>query len=112
MTTFSCTTGKEIDGFEMKLGWGKAVPIPPHPVYVPPALAELTLPPPPSGLPFNCQPNKHSRHYSTVPPPNDHQQTEEEQKQFEKVCAFCRQVFVAVLMTTYILFFFLSDVFF
>ncbi|CAG5128807.1 unnamed protein product, partial [Candidula unifasciata] len=47
--------GKEINGFDMKLGWGKAVPIPPHPVYIPPALAELTQPPPPSGLPFNAQ---------------------------------------------------------
>ncbi|KAH9509427.1 U2 snRNP-associated SURP domain-containing protein [Bulinus truncatus] len=47
--------GKEISGFEMKLGWGKAVPIPPHPIYIPPALAELTQPPPPSGLPFNAQ---------------------------------------------------------
>ena len=44
--------------FEMKLGWGKAVPIPPHPIYIPPALSELTLPPPPSGLPFNAQPIK------------------------------------------------------
>jgi len=47
--------GKEISAFEMKLGWGKAVPIPPHPVYIPPSLAELTQPPPPSGLPFNAQ---------------------------------------------------------
>ena len=39
----------------MKLGWGKAVPIPPHPIYIPPVLAELTQPPPPSGLPFNAQ---------------------------------------------------------
>lgn len=50
-----------IQDFEMKLGWGKAVPIPPHPVYIPPALAELTQPPPPSGLPFNAQPAKTSR---------------------------------------------------
>lgn len=42
----------------MKLGWGKAVPIPAHPIYIPPALAELTQPPPPSGLPFNAQPQK------------------------------------------------------
>ena len=42
--------------FEMKLGWGKPVPIPPHPVYIPQSLAELTVPPPPSGLPFNAQP--------------------------------------------------------
>uniref|UniRef100_A0A2P2I2R0 U2 snRNP-associated SURP motif-containing protein-like n=1 Tax=Hirondellea gigas TaxID=1518452 RepID=A0A2P2I2R0_9CRUS len=47
--------GKDIDTFEMKLGWGKAVPIPVQPIYVPPALMELTLPPPPSGLPFNAQ---------------------------------------------------------
>ena len=39
----------------MKLGWGKPVQIPPHPVYIPPALAELTQPPPRSGLPFNAQ---------------------------------------------------------
>lgn len=49
--------GKEIMGYEMKLGWGKAVPIPPHPVYLPPKLMELTMPPPPSGLPFNAQVN-------------------------------------------------------
>lgn len=40
----------------MKMGWGKPVPIPLHPIYVPPNLLKLTLPPPPSGLPFNCQP--------------------------------------------------------
>ena len=53
--------GKDIDGFEMKLGWGKAVPIPLHPIYIPPALVELTLPPPPSGLPFNAQPDKRDK---------------------------------------------------
>ncbi|KAG0422520.1 hypothetical protein HPB47_001663, partial [Ixodes persulcatus] len=51
-------SGNEVMGFEMKMGWGKAVPIPPHPVYIPPAMVELTLPPPPSGLPFNAQPHK------------------------------------------------------
>lgn len=45
----------------MKLGWGKPVQIPPHPVYIPPALAELTQPPPPSGLPFNAQLSKSRR---------------------------------------------------
>ena len=69
-------TGKDIMGFEMKLGWGKAVPIPPHPVYIPPSMAELSLPPPPSGLPFNAQPQKPSRQslaekkYGNVPPPS------------------------------------------
>ncbi|KYB29903.1 U2 snRNP-associated SURP motif-containing protein-like Protein [Tribolium castaneum] len=48
--------GKEILGYEMKLGWGKSVIIPPHPIYIPPALLELSFPPPPSGLPFNAQP--------------------------------------------------------
>lgn len=65
--------GKVIMDFEMKLGWGKAVPIPPHPVYIPPALSELTLPPPPSGLPFNAQPIKLNaalnKGYGNVPPP-------------------------------------------
>jgi U2-associated protein SR140 len=40
----------------MKMGWGKPVPIPLQPIYVPPALLELSLPPEPTGLPFNCQP--------------------------------------------------------
>ena len=42
-------------GYEMKLGWGKAVPVPPQPIYVPPELIEAQQPPPPSGLPFNAQ---------------------------------------------------------
>ncbi|XP_074604810.1 U2 snRNP-associated SURP motif-containing protein isoform X2 [Brevipalpus obovatus] len=49
--------GKFVMGYEMKLGWGKAVPIPSHPIYIPPKLLELTLPPPPMGLPFNAQPD-------------------------------------------------------
>lgn len=48
--------------YEMKLGWGKAVPIPPHPIYIPPAMLDLTMPPPPSGLPFNAQPSKRDKH--------------------------------------------------
>uniref|UniRef100_A0AAY4DDL4 U2 snRNP-associated SURP motif-containing protein n=1 Tax=Denticeps clupeoides TaxID=299321 RepID=A0AAY4DDL4_9TELE len=50
--------GKTIMNFEMKLGWGKGVPIPPHPIYIPPSMMEHTLPPPPSGLPFNAQPRE------------------------------------------------------
>ncbi|XP_030629192.1 U2 snRNP-associated SURP motif-containing protein isoform X2 [Chanos chanos] len=50
--------GKMIMNFEMKLGWGKGVPIPPHPIYIPPSMMEHTLPPPPSGLPFNAQPKE------------------------------------------------------
>lgn len=48
--------GKDIFGYEMKLGWGKSVIIPPHPIYIPPVLLEIGQPPPPSGLPFNAQP--------------------------------------------------------
>lgn len=53
--------GKMIDGFEMKMGWAKAVSIPSHPLYVPPEMMELTLPPPPSGLPFNAQPRQEDK---------------------------------------------------
>ncbi|KAL7052805.1 hypothetical protein ACKWTF_005021 [Chironomus riparius] len=48
--------GKDIMGYEMKLGWGKAVPIMMHPIYIPPNLQEYAMPPPKSGLPFNAQP--------------------------------------------------------
>nr|XP_040573159.1 U2 snRNP-associated SURP motif-containing protein-like [Lepeophtheirus salmonis] len=48
-------SGKDVDGFEMKMGWGKPVPIPLFPLYIPPKLLKLTLPPPTTGLPFNCQ---------------------------------------------------------
>ena len=54
-------SGKQIEGHEMRMGWGKPVPIPLHPVYVPPALLKYTMPPTPSGLPFNCQPEAEDR---------------------------------------------------
>lgn len=47
--------GKDVMGYEMKLGWGKSVPILTHPIYIPPALMEYAMPPKPSGLPFNAQ---------------------------------------------------------
>ncbi|ENN80269.1 hypothetical protein YQE_03263, partial [Dendroctonus ponderosae] len=53
--------GKDVFGYEMKLGWGKAVIIPPHPIYIPPVLMEVSQPPPPSGLPFNAQPSSEDR---------------------------------------------------
>ncbi len=43
-----------------------AVHIPPQPVYIPPTLRELIMPPPPSGLPFNAQPN--TKYRSSKPP--------------------------------------------
>ncbi|XP_026062516.1 U2 snRNP-associated SURP motif-containing protein isoform X2 [Carassius auratus] len=61
--------GKMIMNFEMKLGWGKGVPIPPHPIYIPPSMMEHTLPPPPSGLPFNAQPRERLKNPSAPMPP-------------------------------------------
>lgn len=51
-----CLNGRDVMNYEMKLGWGKSVTILNHPIYIPPALVELVMPPPPSGLPFNAQP--------------------------------------------------------
>lgn len=48
--------GKDVMGYEMKLGWGKAVPIMSHPIYIPPVLQAYAMPPRLSGLPFNAQP--------------------------------------------------------
>ncbi|XP_077365063.1 U2 snRNP-associated SURP motif-containing protein isoform X1 [Festucalex cinctus] len=65
--------GKPIMNFEMKLGWGKGVPIPPHPIYIPPSMMEHTLPPPPSGLPFNAQTRERLKNPNAplVPPPKN-----------------------------------------
>lgn len=41
--------GKDVFGYDMKLGWGKAVILPSHPIYIPPVLMEVSQPPPPSG---------------------------------------------------------------
>ncbi len=54
-------------GFEMKLGWGKAVRIPPQPLYTPIGVLKTTAPPPPSGLPFNAQPRDRFRNDFTKP---------------------------------------------
>lgn len=45
---------------DMRVGWGKPVEVPLHPIYIPPELLNLLLPPPPpyTGLPFNAQPIK------------------------------------------------------
>ncbi|XP_066571037.1 U2 snRNP-associated SURP motif-containing protein isoform X2 [Amia ocellicauda] len=53
--------GKTVMGFEMKLGWGKAVRIPPQPLYTPIGVLKMSTPPPPSGLPFNAQPRERFR---------------------------------------------------
>ncbi|XP_042210542.1 U2 snRNP-associated SURP motif-containing protein-like isoform X2 [Homarus americanus] len=92
----SALNGKDIDGFEMKLGWGKAVPIPLHPIYIPPALVELTLPPPPSGLPFNSQPDKRDR--DKVPPVGAPLPTEGEKK--EEMDKILQRAVVKVVIPT------------
>ncbi|CAG8519087.1 7934_t:CDS:10 [Funneliformis mosseae] len=56
--------GKELLGYIMRVGWGKAVPIPPKPIYV----LNEGVRPPPSGLPFNAQ-MIHTKAYTNVPPP-------------------------------------------
>ncbi|CAG8597345.1 6030_t:CDS:10 [Paraglomus occultum] len=62
--------GKELLGYVMRVGWGKAVPIPPKPVYAG-VLAVLNEEgrPPPSGLPFNAQMVHTKQGFNTVPPP-------------------------------------------
>ncbi len=49
--------------YEIQIGWGKAVRVPPQPVYVAPDKKEeeeaKTLDPP-SGFPFNAQPKQAS----------------------------------------------------
>ncbi|KAI1903610.1 hypothetical protein AGOR_G00028980 [Albula goreensis] len=59
--------GKTVMGFEMKLGWGKAVRIPPQPLYTPIGVLKMSTPPPPSGLPFNAQPRERFRNDFTKP---------------------------------------------
>ena len=46
--------GIEYKGTTMSVTWGRVVPIPPHPIYVPTRLRKLLMPPPPTRQPFNC----------------------------------------------------------
>lgn len=48
--------GKMIFDCELRVGWGKTVLLPTHPVYIPKSLLDVFQPSPPSGLPFNAQP--------------------------------------------------------
>ncbi|XP_066904192.1 U2 snRNP-associated SURP motif-containing protein-like [Halyomorpha halys] len=78
--------GKDILGYEMKLGWGKGVPIPPFPIYIPPALLSLAQPPPPSGLPFNAQPHPKDRNKIPRMRPNEpYPMNPEDMEKVEKV---------------------------
>lgn len=49
--------------FEVKLGWGKAIPIPPQPFYV---QKEDAPPTKPTGLPFNARPKGMSLHSARI----------------------------------------------
>ncbi|KAH7725317.1 surp module family protein [Aphelenchoides avenae] len=73
--------GERVKGCELRVSWAKPVPIPPTPFYIPPALRELSMPDPPSGLPFNARPRPNDlrrflRKYKELPalgaplPPN------------------------------------------
>ena len=74
---FLCNSGKEIMDYELHVGWGKAVPVPPHPIYIPAHLRadNKNIPPPPTGLPFNAQVNKikDDQNYAKIPPPGENQ---------------------------------------
>ncbi|BES91658.1 cwf21 [Nesidiocoris tenuis] len=90
--------GKEVLGYEMKLGWGKGVPIPHFPIYVPPALLALTQPPPPSGLPFNAQP--HPRDRSKIPKMKQNEPYPVHADDMPKVEKILPQALVKVVMPT------------
>jgi len=96
--------GKSIEGFEMRMGWGKPVPIPLHPVYVPPALLKYTMPPTPSGLPFNCQPEGNDRVVwglgatgGSNPRPTQVPQDVKQRKKFDRM--MCRSTVKVVIPT-------------
>jgi len=70
---------KEVGGYPLRIGWGKSVPIPPHPVYVPPhmmAAGAAMIRPALTGLPFNAQPRKISVKAPIQLPPNQHDANE------------------------------------
>ncbi|KAH8355217.1 hypothetical protein KR093_009146, partial [Drosophila rubida] len=80
--------GRYIMGYEMRLGWGKTVPIMNTPIFAPQALLELTLPPPSSGMPFNAQPPPSET--NTLPKKNyKDYETIEEKENMERVNISC-----------------------
>uniref|UniRef100_A0A8C5RZS0 U2 snRNP associated SURP domain containing n=1 Tax=Laticauda laticaudata TaxID=8630 RepID=A0A8C5RZS0_LATLA len=104
--------GKMIMSFEMKLGWGKAVPIPPHPIYIPPSMMEHTLPPPPSGLPFNAQPRERLKNPNApmLPPPKNKEDFEKVKSYPGKYCINRCLIFLYnILILLYFLFRFLFE---
>ena len=76
--------GRYVMGYEMRMGWGKSVPIMNQPIFIPPTMLELTIPPPASGLPFNAQPP--STELANVPAMNyKHYSTAEQKQAMEQV---------------------------
>ncbi|KAJ3183952.1 U2 snRNP-associated SURP domain-containing protein [Gaertneriomyces sp. JEL0708] len=58
--------GKVILGHDLRVGWGRAVPIPPQPVFALPSHTKQER----SGLPFNAQVVKLNGGVGAIPPPN------------------------------------------
>ncbi|TKR80539.1 hypothetical protein L596_014599 [Steinernema carpocapsae] len=64
-----------LKGNDIKISFAKPVTLPPQPFYVPPALAEFTVPDPPTGLPFNAKADSQDlqdflQKYGRLPPIN------------------------------------------
>lgn len=91
-----CINGKEVLGYEMKLGWGKALVIPPVPIYIPPALQAPAAPPPATGLPFNAQPPPH-HHIPYVRPEDSYPRDPVDRQEYDKILS---QSIVKVVVPT------------
>ena len=76
--------GTDVLSFEMKMGWGKGVPIPPQPVYIPPSMQERMMPPPPTGLPFNAQPPRPRALMDGKAPPMQQSWSKDDLEKLEK----------------------------
>ncbi|KAI8814191.1 hypothetical protein BJ742DRAFT_896695 [Cladochytrium replicatum] len=57
--------GKDMLGHVMRVGWGKSVSIPSHPIYI----LDKDSPVAPSGVPFNAQLPKPKGVHAAIPPP-------------------------------------------
>ena len=81
--------------YDVQIGWGKAVPLPPNAIYTPPDMEEeksSKVPDPPSGLPFNAQSHKKSSSSKYGPPGA----TQDEEEDFEQVLLTINTVYIHV----------------
>uniref|UniRef100_A0A5S6QVW5 U2 snRNP-associated SURP motif-containing protein n=1 Tax=Trichuris muris TaxID=70415 RepID=A0A5S6QVW5_TRIMR len=92
--------GHLLRGYELKLSWGKPVVIPHYPVYVPKAMLDLIAPPPPSGLPFNAQPDPKDREEYKWPLPERNDPLPENPEQREAWLKMIRNAVVKVVIPT------------